>query len=43
MTEKKGSELADCSIQANKVQAEEKLTEDERYKIYLKCRKNKGY
>ena len=43
MTEKKTSELADCSIQANKIQARDELTEDERYKIYLQCRKNKGY
>ena len=43
MTEKKTSELADCSIQANRIQARDELTEDERYKIYLQCRKNKGY
>ncbi|WP_338559371.1 hypothetical protein [Acinetobacter sp. KS-LM10] len=43
MTEKKSVELQDCSIQANQMQQQNNLTNDERYKIYLNCRKNKGY
>lgn len=42
-SERKSSELTDCSTQANKIQIRDKLSEDERFKIYLQCRKNKGY
>lgn len=38
-SERKSNELADCSIQANKIQARDKLSEEERFKIYLQCRK----
>ena len=43
MTEKRSAEFQDCSIQANQMQEKNKLTNDERYKVYLNCRKNKGY
>lgn len=43
MTEKKSAELQDCSIQANQIQEKNNLTNDERYKVYINCRKNKGY